>query len=77
MKKVAKLLLVLGIAYWVLLIFASLTGCTTVEKSCDFCKSCEQQQKVLHIDELTISLDPLDKKHIFEREEFLQQFENY
>ena len=30
MKKVAKLLLVLGIAYWMLLIFASLTGCTTV-----------------------------------------------
>ena len=77
MKKVAKLLLVLGIAYWVLLIFASLTGCTTVKKSCDFCKSYEQQQKVLHIDELTISLDPLDKEYTFEREEFLQQFENY
>ena len=72
-KKIAKILIALGLFYWVLVIAASLTGCKTNEdcSSCSSCNTCYIQDPY----ETTISLDPMDRRQWVEREEFLRQFE--
>ena len=72
-KKIAKIFIALGLFYWVLLIAASLTGCKTT-KDCSNCSGCSAQQESNPF-ETTISLDPMDKKQYWEREEFLRHFE--
>tara|TARA_R100001129_G_scaffold161163_1_gene126006 strand:+ start:128 stop:379 length:252 start_codon:yes stop_codon:yes gene_type:complete len=80
-KKIAKILIALGLFYWILLIAASLTGCKTNKdcSSCSSCNTCYIQEKSLQPEftpyETTISLDPMDKSQWHEREEFLRHFE--
>ena len=74
-KLVSKFFITLGVIYWVCLILAATTGCTTTEVNPY--EDIDRRLQALDMEskKYTLSLDPMDKTQWHEREEFLRHFD--